>query len=147
MNLANNLSYAFETPTGIPHNNLILSFRGTNGEPTNGIATIGTLALEWTRLADLTGNNTYAYLAQKAESYLLDPQSQPGINGEPWPGLIGTEVNISSGLFTNSNVNWNGGADSFYEYLLKMYVYDSKRFGEYKDRYVAHDVLICYFRF
>jgi len=32
---------------------------------------------------------------------------------------------------------WAGGDDSFYEYLIKMYVYDSSSFGAYKDRWVA----------
>ena len=72
-NLANNLSYAFETLTGIPSNNLYINNRSTDGSATNGLATIGTLVLEWTRLSDLTGNETYGQLAQKGESYLLNP--------------------------------------------------------------------------
>ena len=73
-NLANNLSYAFDTPTGIPSNNLYINNRSTDGADTNGLATIGTLVLEWTHLSDLTGNETYGQLAQKGESYLLNPQ-------------------------------------------------------------------------
>ncbi|RMY74142.1 hypothetical protein D0863_03421 [Hortaea werneckii] len=133
-NLANNLSYAFETPTGIPYNNLIFSDRSNDGSTTNGLATIGTLVLEWTRLSDLTGNETYAQLTQKAESYLLNPQ--PAYN-VPWPGLLGTNVDISTGLFTDASGGWNGGDDSYYEYLIKMYVYDSDRFGEYRDHWIT----------
>ncbi|KXL51140.1 glycoside hydrolase family 47 protein [Acidomyces richmondensis BFW] len=133
-NLANNLSFAFETPTGIPSNNLILRNRSNDGSATNGLATIGTLVLEWTRLSDLTGNDSYAQLTQKAESYLLNPQ--PAYN-EPWPGLLGTNVDISTGLFQDASGGWNAGDDSFYEYLIKMYVYDSARFGQYRDRWVA----------
>lgn len=73
-NLANNLSYAFDTLTGIPSNNLYINDRSTDGSDTNGLATIGTLVLEWTHLSDLTGNDTYGALAQKGESYLLNPQ-------------------------------------------------------------------------
>ena len=80
-NLANNLSYAFETPTGIPSNDLYLNNRSTVGSDTNGLATIGTLVLEWTHLSDLTGNDTYGELAQKGESYLLNPQPVSQING------------------------------------------------------------------
>ncbi|KAL1301883.1 hypothetical protein AAFC00_006063 [Neodothiora populina] len=136
INLANALSYAFETPTGVPTNNLIFGNRSDDGSETNGIATIGTLVLEWTRLSDLTGNTTYAELAQRAESYLLEPMSAPGVNGEPWPGLVGTDVNITTGQFTDGVGGWNGGGDSFYEYLIKAHVYDSTRFSEYKDRWV-----------
>lgn len=130
------LSFAFDSPTGIPYNNLIFSSRTSDGSTTNGVATIGTLVLEWTRLSDLTGNTTYAELAQKAQSYLLNPQSEAGVNGEPWPGLVGTDVDIATGLFTDADGGWNGGDDSFYEYLLKMFVYDSGRFCEYRDRSV-----------
>lgn len=131
--LASNLAFAFDTPTGIPSNNLILNPPGTDGSTTNGIATIGTLVLEWVHLSDLSGNKTYGELAEKGESYLLAPKPA---SSEPWPGLIGTNVDINTGLFQDAAGGWVGGDDSFYEYLLKMYVYDSTRYGHYKDRWV-----------
>ncbi|PVH83057.1 glycoside hydrolase family 47 protein [Cadophora sp. DSE1049] len=131
--LANNLAFAFDTPTGIPSNNLIFNPQGTDGSTTNGIATIGTLVLEWVHLSDLSGNKTYGELAEKGESYLLAPKPA---SSEPWPGLIGTNVDINTGLFQDASGGWVGGDDSFYEYLLKMYVYDSTRYGHYKDRWV-----------
>lgn len=115
--LANNLSYAFETPSGIPHNNLVFSSRSNDGSDTNGLATAGTLVLEWTRLSDLTGNDTYAQLTQQAESYLLEPQPS---SSEPWPGLVGTNIDVSTGQFVDAVGGWNGGDDSFYEYLIKV---------------------------
>ena len=72
--LANNLSYAFDTPTGIPSNNLYFNNHSTDGSTTNGLATIGSLVLEWTHLSDLTGDGSYGQLAQKGESYLLSPR-------------------------------------------------------------------------
>ena len=130
--LANNLAYAFDTPSGIPSNNLVFP-SSTDGSTSNGIAQIGTLVLEWTHLSDLTGDQTYAELSQKGESYLLAPQPS---SSEPWPGLIGMNVDLSTGLFLDAFGGWVGGADSFYEYLIKMYVYDSTKFSEYKDRWV-----------
>jgi mannosyl-oligosaccharide alpha-1,2-mannosidase len=65
--LANNLTFAFDTPTGIPHNQIYLGNKSNDGDPTNGIATIGTLVLEWTHLSDLTGDASYGQLAQKGE--------------------------------------------------------------------------------
>ncbi|KAA8576800.1 hypothetical protein MFRU_014g01010 [Monilinia fructicola] len=132
--LADNLAFAFDTPTGIPCNNLYFNPPSTDGSTANGIATIGTLVLEWTHLSDLTGNKTYGELTQKAESYLLNPK--PEYNS-PWPGLLGTNVDINTGLFQDASGGWTGGDDSYYEYLIKMYVYDSTRFGEYKDRWIA----------
>lgn len=129
--LADHLSYAFDTPTGIPVNTLFFNNRSTDMKPNNSIAGFGTLVLEWTRLSDLSGNTTYAALAQKAESYLLNPQPA---SGEPFPGLLGDTVNITNGLIANAQGGWIGNSDSFYEYLLKMWVYDQSRFSSYKDR-------------
>ncbi|OTB00289.1 glycoside hydrolase family 47 protein [Hypoxylon sp. CI-4A] len=138
ISLADVLSVTFDTPSGIPINTL--NYDPTNGysvggDTTNGIATIGTLVLEWTHLSDITGDDKYAQLTQKAEDYLLNVRN-PDV-GEPFPGLIGTDLNVSNGYFTDSSGGWNGGTDSFYEYLIKMYVYDQDRFGAYKDRWIA----------
>jgi mannosyl-oligosaccharide alpha-1,2-mannosidase len=117
VNLANNLSYAFDTPSGVPSNNLLFSNRSNDGSQTNGLATVGTLVLEWTHLSDLTGDDTYGSLTQKAESYLLSPLPA---SSEPWPGLVGTNININTGRFVDAEGGWNGGDDSFYEYLIKV---------------------------
>lgn len=129
-NLANYLSFAFATPTGIPSNNLFFGNRSTDGSPTNGLATIGSLVLEWTHLADLTGNQSYCDLAMKGESYLLNPHP---LSNVPFPGLLGTDVAIDNGSFVDASGGWVGGDDSYYEYLIKMFVYDSDRFGNYRD--------------
>lgn len=117
VNLANNLSYAFDSPTGIPSNNLFFGNRSTDNSTTNGLATIGSLVLEWTHLSDLTGDKTYAQLSQKGEEYLLNPQPAWA---QPFPGLVGTNVDINTGLFQDASGGWNGGDDSFYEYLIKV---------------------------
>lgn len=130
-NLANILSFAFDTPSGVPSNNLYFSNRSNDGSPTNGLADAGSLVLEWTHLSDLTGNKTYADLSQKAESYLLNPMPP---SGEPFPGLVGSNINLTNGQFADGTGGWDSGDDSFYEYLIKMYVYDQSRFGNYKDR-------------
>ena len=141
INLANNLSYAFETQSGVPYNGLDFSSRGHDNGP-NGLATVGTLILEWTRLADLSGNKTYADLVSKAESFLLNP-SPP--QNEPFPGLLGMNIDVPTGQFLDASGGWIGGADSFYEYLIKMWVYDPTRFGEEKDRWItAADSTIQY---
>lgn len=92
--LTNNLIFAFDTPSGIPSNILYFNPPRTDGATTNGIATIGTLVLEFTHLSDLTGNKTYGVLAQKGEAHLLHPRPA---SSEPWPGLIGMNVDINTG--------------------------------------------------
>lgn len=140
--LADSLRFAFNTPTGIPSNNLDFNNQISDGSTTNGLATIGTLCLEWQRLSDLTGDPSYGDVVQKAESYLLNPL--PKAN-EPFPGLVGTNVDTSNGMFVDATGGWNGGDDSFYEYLIKMYVYDSSRYSNYSDRWIlAADSTIKY---
>ncbi|ORY12533.1 mannosyl-oligosaccharide alpha-1,2-mannosidase-like protein [Clohesyomyces aquaticus] len=131
--LANALSFAFETPTGLPYNTLDFTTRTNDGSP-NGLATVGTLVLEWTRLGDLTGNLTYTRLTQTAESYLLNPKPA---SSSPWPGLLGTNINVTTGEFLDASGGWVGGDDSYYEYLIKMYVYDPERFASYRDAWIA----------
>ncbi|THC95625.1 hypothetical protein EYZ11_004887 [Aspergillus tanneri] len=133
-NLADVLKFAFDTPSGVPYNNINITSHDNDHAKTNGLAVTGTLVLEWTRLSDLTGDDEYANLSQKAESHLLDPQPK---EAQPFPGLVGSSIDIRTGKFANAQVSWNGGADSFYEYLIKMYVYDPKRFGKYKERWIA----------
>jgi mannosyl-oligosaccharide alpha-1,2-mannosidase len=132
--LADTLKYTFDTPTGIPYNNLYINSKANDGSTTNDLATTGTLVLEWSHLSDLTGDDEYARLTQKAESYLLNPSPEWA---QPFPGLVGTNIDIATGLFQDDLIGWVGGDDSFYEYLIKMYVYDPKRFKHYKDRWVA----------
>lgn len=132
--LADSLKFAFDTPSGVPDPIIRLNpVKEKNGSETNNIAEAGTLVLEWTRLSDLTGDTEYAELSQKAESYLLTPNE----DGEPFPGLTGTHVSLEDGHFVNNNGGWGGYTDSFYEYLIKMYLYDPEEFEFYKERWVA----------
>lgn len=134
VHLADLLKVGFDTPSGVPINDLYFGPPRPSNETQNGLATVGTLVLEWTRLSDITGIKEYGELAQKGESYLLNPQ--PPL-GEPFPGLLGTNIDVRNGSFLDSSGGWNGGTDSFYEYLMKMYVYDTRRFAHYKDRWIA----------
>lgn len=132
--LADTLSFAFDTPSGIADGYLVLNpARSISGRSSSNLAEVGTLILEWTRLSDLTGNPKYAELADKCEAHLLTPKGSP----EAWPGLVGTDISTKDGTFLNSHGGWSGGADSFYEYLIKMYVYDPKSYGLYRDRWIA----------
>ncbi|KAF2744868.1 glycoside hydrolase family 47 protein [Sporormia fimetaria CBS 119925] len=139
--LANTLSFAFDTPSGIPHNTLYFNNRSTCN-CANSLATAGTLILEWVRLSDLTGNTTYATLVETAESHLLYPRPAAA---QPFPGLLGTFLNTTSGQFLDARGGWGGSTDSFYEYLLKMYIYDPSRYSLMLDRWqLAADSTIAY---
>ncbi|TIA40727.1 glycoside hydrolase [Aureobasidium pullulans] len=94
----------------------------------------GTMILEFARLSDITGNQTYVNLAQTAEEYLLKPQPA---SGEPYPGLLGSFISVESGEILGSKGSWGAFADSFYEYLLKAYLYNSDLYESYLERWLV----------
>ncbi|KAF8496532.1 glycoside hydrolase [Russula emetica] len=71
-----------------------------------------TLTLEWSRLSEYTGNDTYRKLA-------VDPVLKIMNNPMPLPGLPGQGVDPNSGLPVSGYVTWGGGSDSYFEYLIK----------------------------
>ncbi|KAI4762616.1 glycoside hydrolase [Aureobasidium sp. EXF-3400] len=127
------LSCAFDSPSGIPCEwvdpALCQSDKGTQ----NTIAGVGTVILEFARLSDITGNRKYAILAEKAENHLLNPQPA---SGEPYPGLLGSFVSVETGHIIGSQGSWGALSDSFYEYLLKAYLYNSDLYGFYLERWL-----------
>ncbi|EWZ36098.1 hypothetical protein FOZG_11862 [Fusarium oxysporum Fo47] len=132
--LADRLSVAFDTPSGIPDDEIIFNPQLRRfGNIDNSITCFGTLVLEWTRLSDLTGNQTYAKLAQRAQDHLIHPKTKQSFT---LPGLIGTYVKLKDGYFGDYQAGWGGGSDSYYEYLIKMYAYDSVAFAEYGDSWI-----------
>ena len=132
--LVDGLKIAFDTPSGVPDGYIIFNpDHHKVGNSQTNLAEAGTLVLEWTRLSDLTNDKQYANFTQNAEKYLLHPQPA---TSEPFPGLVGSNINLQDGTFADASGGWNGGDDSFYEYLIKMYVYDPRSFGEYKDRWI-----------
>ncbi|QGJ00339.1 hypothetical protein CEK26_013407 [Fusarium fujikuroi] len=132
--LADRLSIAFDTPSGIPDDEIIFNPQLRRfGNIDNSITCFGTLVLEWTRLSDLTGNQTYAKLAQRAQGHLIHPKTKQSFT---LPGLIGTYVKLKDGYFGDYQAGWGGGSDSYYEYLIKMYAYDPVAFAEYGESWI-----------
>ncbi|KAF4445821.1 hypothetical protein F53441_10466 [Fusarium austroafricanum] len=132
--LSDRLSIAFDTPSGIPDDEIIFNPQLRRyGNIDNSITCFGTLVLEWTRLSDLTGNQTYAKLAQRAQDHLIHPKTN-----QPFtlPGLVGTYVKLKDGYFEDYQAGWGGGSDSYYEYLIKMYAYDPVAFAKYGESWI-----------
>ncbi|THW77260.1 glycoside hydrolase, partial [Aureobasidium pullulans] len=128
------LSCAFATPSGVPRNWVDPALCQTDNDPQNSIAGAGTMILEFARLSDITGNETYANLAQVAEQYLLKPQPA---SSEPYPGLLGSYISVETGELVGSKGSWGAFADSFYEYLLKAYLYNSDLYGFCLERWLV----------
>jgi len=129
MSLANKIAYVFDTPSGLAATNL----NWTSNEPVYGTFTIaatnvtynstntasaGTFILDWFRLSDQSGNQTYRQLTEKGESYLVNPSPAP-----VYPGLDGTQFDDDTGKMLSFDGGWHAGVDSFLEYLIKTYQY------------------------
>ncbi|KAG7448703.1 glycoside hydrolase family 47 protein [Guyanagaster necrorhizus] len=79
---------------------------------TSNIAEAGTLDLEWSRLSEYTGNNTYAQLTEGAVRHIANLPA-------PLPGLAAQGIDPTAGDFVGGYITWGGGSDSYFEYLIK----------------------------
>ncbi|KAI9067830.1 glycoside hydrolase family 47 protein [Trametes sanguinea] len=79
---------------------------------TSNIAEAGTLTLEWSRLAEYTGNDTFRALAEGSVRQIA---SLP----DPIPGFPAQGIDPSTGQSVGAYVTWGGGSDSYLEYLIK----------------------------
>jgi len=108
--LGTRLLPVFDSPTGLPYKNVNLKTGKTSGTVTNPAET-GTLLIEFGTLAKLTGKQIYYDKAKRAlvETY----------NRRSPIGLIGTNINVETGKWTNPDSHVSAEIDSYYEYLLK----------------------------
>lgn len=138
--LADKLAYGFNTPSGINAADVDFTTNipveatytvSSTGETYNSTntASAGTFILEWFRLSDLTGNETYRQIVERAESYLVNPSPAP-----VYPGLVGTQFDTTTGEMLNFAGGWHSEVDSFVEYLIKTYQYQQNpTTTQYKD--------------
>jgi len=114
---------AFNTPSGLPFGSINLrSGRANNAAWTGGsciLSEIGTVQLEFKYLAHYTGKQEYAEKALKVFD-VLDKATKH-------KGLYPVYVNPQSGQFSNSHITLGALGDSFYEYLLKYWIFTGKK--------------------
>lgn len=108
--LGNRLLPVFNSPTGIPYRYVNLKTGKVKGEVTNP-AESGTLLIEFGTLSKLTKNPVFFDRAKLAlvETY----KRRSPIN------LVGTNINVETGAWTNTDSHVSAEIDSYYEYLLK----------------------------
>jgi len=120
---------SFNTPSGIPCNAFPVD--SPNCASAN-LAEVGTLVLEWTYLSQVTGNDVYQRMAERTMRSIMTGRN---MSGACLPGIYTTHVSVADG--SASSQCWGsmgGGADSFYEYLLKLWllVKQDSSFAPYK---------------
>ncbi|KAJ2776829.1 hypothetical protein H4R18_005459 [Coemansia javaensis] len=125
------LAAAFSSPTGLPYPSIDLNSRRYRSTTRLCIAEGGTLQLEFKKLAQLTGNKTYADLADRAYEALEAAE-------RPIRGLYPTFIDVNTGKYDlGSEYSLGGGADSFYEYQLKQHILHNHKRPQYGAQYAA----------
>ena len=111
--LGTRLQPVFNSPTGLPYRFVNLK-TGKTSDPVSNPAETGTLLIEFGTLSKLTGKPIYYDRAKRAlvETY----------NRRAPIGLVGENINVETGKWTNTDSHVSGGIDSYYEYLLKCAV-------------------------
>ena len=108
--LADRMSPVFNTATGMPMRYVNLKTGATRDYLSNP-AEIGTLLIEYGTLSKHTGEKKYFDRAKKALVELYKRKSK--IN------LVGSTIDVRTGIWTNPESHISGGIDSYYEYLYK----------------------------
>lgn len=100
----------FESPTGLPYRYVNLKTGKTRGEVSNPAET-GTLLIEFGTLSKLTNKPVFYEKAKRALVETYNRRSEIG--------LVGKNINVETGKWTNTTSHVSAEIDSYYEYLLK----------------------------
>lgn len=116
LNLAEDLGTrllpVFNSPTGLPYVYVNLRSGEVRDAVTNPAET-GTLLLEFGTLSKLTGKPIFY---EKAKRALVETYKRRSAIG-----LVGSTINVETGVWTDTDSHISGGIDSYYEYLWKCW--------------------------
>ena len=149
VDLGDRLVKAFDSPSGIPWHVINLKTGQTKNmdftRKETSVAAAGSLQIEFRYLSKITKNNTYAEKAEHAFDLLS--------NLKPPDGLYYTAVRNTRSVVefgrAGSRITFGGRADSFYEYMLKLWLQGGKTESKYREMYDEsiegmHKVLLQY---
>jgi len=141
--LGGRLAKCFNSKSGIPFSSVHLQ-TGASSTPgwTGGnaiLSELGTLQVEFRYLSKHTGNKEYGRKATKVFEILKDKPTTDG--------LAPIYVSINNGNFVGSKITFGALGDSYYEYLLKVWLQGGKKetyMREMYDKAVqgVHDKLV-----
>jgi Glycosyl hydrolase family 47 len=97
-----------QSPTGIPYR-FVNPSTGEISGVANPLAEVGTIITEFGTLSRLTGDPKYYRAAKKAMKAVIDRRSELD--------LLGTEINVETGEWTNDTATIHPPVDSFFEYV------------------------------
>ncbi|CAK7198551.1 hypothetical protein SEUCBS139899_001214 [Sporothrix eucalyptigena] len=133
--LAHMLLAAFDTKSHMPSNRFHFD-RAWQGllvpSDHEASAAVGTLSLEFTKLAQLTGDQRFYDAIDRIKRELARVQDTTTI-----PGLWPTFLDLQNGFTATGHMYTLGGmADSLYEYLPKMHILLGGRDDTYRSMYI-----------
>ncbi|KAF9620685.1 hypothetical protein IFM89_013985 [Coptis chinensis] len=116
-NLADRLLSAFTaSPTSIPFSDVVL--RDSSGHPApdglSSTAEVSSVQLEFNYLSSVSNDSKYGVEAMKVFEHI---RSLPKVEG-----LVPIYINPQSGEFSGQNIRLGSRGDSYYEYLLKVWL-------------------------
>jgi mannosyl-oligosaccharide alpha-1,2-mannosidase len=116
--LAELLFRAFQTENGLP----VPYYWWKKDEPLLGetavlVAQMGSLSLEFTRLAQLTGDRKYYDAISRITDIFDGGQANTSI-----PGLWPSQMDTTTASFSYNSYTFGAFADSLYEYLIKVWL-------------------------
>lgn len=114
---------AFETPTGLPKPNINTTSGRANSwgyaPRSTFLAHAGSLAPEFMALSELTGDDTFMNVSDTIMKFFFEQDQFNGL----WPHRI----DFTTGVFGSIDIGFDAYGDSFYEYLLKLYILTNKK--------------------
>lgn len=116
-NLADRLLTAFtSSPTAIPFSDVVLRDNTAHPAPDGLSSTseVSTLQLEFNYLSSLTGDPKYSVQSMKVLEHL---KTLPKVEG-----LVPIYISPNNGEFSGENIRLGSRGDSYYEYLLKVWL-------------------------
>ncbi|XP_075482237.1 LOW QUALITY PROTEIN: mannosyl-oligosaccharide 1,2-alpha-mannosidase MNS3 [Primulina tabacum] len=116
-NLADHLLVAFtSSPSAIPFSDVVLRDRSSHAAPDglSSTAEVSTLQLEFNYLSSLTGNPNYTLESMKVLEHM---KTLP-----KFKGLVPIYIDPHSGEFNGENIRLGSRGDSYYEYLIKVWL-------------------------
>ncbi|KAI0244066.1 hypothetical protein L0F63_002597 [Massospora cicadina] len=119
--LADVLMLDFSSPSGLPYTNFDFKSNQPVREAYASLANVGSCQLEFTRLSQLTGDPKYRTAALRV--YEVLDQNKPG------KGLYYADLDVNTGQYTSTQLTYGAIGDSFYEYLIKLYIMLGPRTG------------------
>jgi len=130
--LGDRLLGAFNTPSGIPNGQTDLQTKSSHNAGWTGgsaiLSELGTLQIEFRYLSYATGDPIYAEKVNKVFDTLATKH--------PQNGLFPIYINTFDASFANNVVTFGALGDSFYEYLLKVWLQGGKKESEYRRMFI-----------